>query len=231
MKIDPWKIGLLGSLVYFGLTVGSLLSPLLFLKVSPKIIITVSLLLYAASLFVFTLPGGFATLAVSRTFVGFFQVFMTIYFPVWVDLYGKPPAQRTLWMTLLQVCVPLGIVIGYGAAALLTLTLGWKYVFYGQAVLLIPPAIFFAAMPDYYLKTSKAKLRNLILRKAGHSIIAAQAKLANGPAKKKCFTLRVMCLRPVFIFSMLGICSLYFVVTAIQFWSSDYLQYHLKQSP
>lgn len=140
----------------------------MFLKVSPKVILCVSLLLNGASLFVFTLPGGFATLAVSRTFVGIFQVFMTIYFPVWVDLYGKPPRQRTLWMTLLQVCVPLGIVIGYGLAGFLALTVGWKYVFYGQSVLLVPPALIFISIPSCYLKSSKSQLRAYILKRAGY---------------------------------------------------------------
>ena len=213
LDIEAWKIGLLGSLVYLGLSVGSLLAPFLFLRVSPKIILNVSLLLNGASLFVFTLPGGFATLAVSRTFVGIFQVFMTIYFPVWVDLYGKPPKQRTLWMTLLQVCVPLGIVIGYGAAGFLALTVGWKYVFYGQAVLLVPPALIFGSIPSCYLKASRSQLRTYILKRAGYEQPHISAH--SSPPTRRCLMMKVMCARPVFIFSMLSISSLYFVVTAV----------------
>lgn len=43
--------------------------------------------------------------------------------------------------------------------------------------------------------------------------------------------MKVICGRPVFIFSMLSISSLYFVVTAIQFWTSDYCQFRYKTSP
>ena len=41
---------------------------------------------------------------------------MVIYFPVWVDLYGKE--KKTLWLTYLQLMVPLGVFLGYGMTAL-----------------------------------------------------------------------------------------------------------------
>ena len=41
-----------------------------------------------------------------------------IYFPVWVDLYGED--NKTLWLTFLQVAVPLGVFLGYVVTALFT---------------------------------------------------------------------------------------------------------------
>lgn len=43
---------------------------------------------------------------------GGFQVFMLVYFPVWIDKFGGDKA--TTWITLLQIGVPLGIFVGYG---------------------------------------------------------------------------------------------------------------------
>ena len=54
---------------------------------------------------------------VSRFFTGVFQVFMLVYFPVWIDKFGEEKA--TTWLTLLQVGVPLGIFAGYAMTALI----------------------------------------------------------------------------------------------------------------
>ena len=43
---------------------------------------------------------------------------MVIYFPVWVDLFA-PKYYSTIWMTLLQVAVPLGVTIGYVMTAII----------------------------------------------------------------------------------------------------------------
>ena len=37
---------------------------------------------------------------------------MAIYFPVWCDQYG-PKNRRGSMIALLQICVPLGVVLGY----------------------------------------------------------------------------------------------------------------------
>jgi hypothetical protein len=41
-----------------------------------------------------------------------FQVFCYIYFPVWVDQFGVS-GDKILWLTLLQLGVPVGTMIGY----------------------------------------------------------------------------------------------------------------------
>ena len=36
---------------------------------------------------------------------------MVIFFPVWVDIFGEN--KKTIWLSILQVGVPLGIFLGY----------------------------------------------------------------------------------------------------------------------
>ena len=36
---------------------------------------------------------------------------MVIFFPVWVDLFGRE--KKTVWLTILQIGVPVGTVLGY----------------------------------------------------------------------------------------------------------------------
>lgn len=54
---------------------------------------------------------------ISRFFTGVFQVFLLVYYPIWIDKFGGD--KKTMWLTLLQICVPLGIFIGYGITAVI----------------------------------------------------------------------------------------------------------------
>lgn len=42
-------------------------------------------------------------------------MFLLVYYPVWIDKFGGD--KKTTWLTLLQICVPLGIFMGYGITA------------------------------------------------------------------------------------------------------------------
>ena len=45
---------------------------------------------------------------------GCFQVFVTIYYPVWIDAFAETEEQRGLWMTLILLAANLAYVVGYG---------------------------------------------------------------------------------------------------------------------
>ena len=49
---------------------------------------------------------------VFRFMTGAFQVFLLVYYPIWIDKFGQH--LKTTWLTLLQICVPIGIFAGYG---------------------------------------------------------------------------------------------------------------------
>ena len=57
------------------------------------------------------------TAYLSRFATGVCQVFLLVYYPIWIDKYGKD--KKTMWITLLQICVPVGIFAGYGMTALI----------------------------------------------------------------------------------------------------------------
>lgn len=57
---------------------------------------------------------------VSRFLTGACQVFLLVYYPVWIDKFGY--SQKTLWLTLLQIGVPLGIFCGYGMTSVVLAT-------------------------------------------------------------------------------------------------------------
>jgi len=112
LEIDELFLGILGSVVFAGLMCGSLISGYLFTKYSCKHLILTSLVMIIVSIlgFVFS-DGNLTILLVSRFLSGFFQVFLVVYYPVWVDYFGEE--KKTLWLTYLQIGVPFGVFCGY----------------------------------------------------------------------------------------------------------------------
>ena len=113
-SINDWSFGVLGSVVYAGLTVGSLAATSILAHgpaVKPALAIT--LILNAGCLAAFSLSTTFAVLAFLRGLIGLFQVFCTIYMPVWADAFGKGETQKSIWVTGGLLASPLGVVFGY----------------------------------------------------------------------------------------------------------------------
>jgi sugar phosphate permease len=65
LDIGQTKIGLLGSLVYVGLTIGSVVSGWIFDKVNPKHVISIALICNIGAIVVFPLVSHFYLLALS----------------------------------------------------------------------------------------------------------------------------------------------------------------------
>jgi MFS family permease len=96
-----------------------------------------------------------------RIFAGIFQVALIIYFPVWVDQNG-PEDKRTLWLTFLQLGVPLGIVLGYIMTGIFVSYLHWWWAFWAQSVMLGILFVAFLCFPSkYYVERSKLDEKRL----------------------------------------------------------------------
>lgn len=116
-KADDVNFGLLGSIVYAGQAIGSLIASPFLQRFPAQYVLAVCLTLNIASLVVFCLVEDlFIVQLLVRMMTGLLQVFFTIYMPVWADMFGNE-GQKTLWLALLIVSNPLGAVIGYGMTA------------------------------------------------------------------------------------------------------------------
>ena len=111
-NISNAELGMIGSLLYFGLIAGSLTGGYFFSKYSSKWIVILSLFAFSFFLYSFTLLASCGGLYLCRVICGFCEVFCLIYFPIWVDQYGVK-GMKTLWLTFLQIGVPLGSILGY----------------------------------------------------------------------------------------------------------------------
>jgi MFS family permease len=261
LGLDEVGLGALGSLVYLGLICGSLTAGPMFQSFSSKRIICFATLCNLLFLLIFPVAENLFWLGLSRVGVGFFQVFLVIYFPVWVDLYGGE--NKTLWITYLQVAVPLGVFLGYLLTSQFVLYLSWKWSFFTQVVLLIPCVVLFCYFDsrnmttnseedtrkqsingvnegarDQYLLSFSMRLSMTaddikeFMIGSGNSndnpnaphIVKEDEDELHGEKLSYLNNLALLWDRKVFVYTMLSISSLYFVVTGIQFWISDYLR-------
>jgi MFS family permease len=72
LKIDDLALGLLGSLVYLGLMIGSFVSGPLINLIGNKLLICFTICGNLACVIIFPFVKDFTVLSVSRVFVGFF---------------------------------------------------------------------------------------------------------------------------------------------------------------
>ena len=138
-QLEPFQVGLLGSLVYIGQAIGSLVAGPVLLKCSPIKVVRTCLLCNTVATAMFGLAPSTGTLLCFRFLIGFLQAPVAVYFPVWVDEFA-PASSRTLWLAVIQAGGPLGIMVGYVLAGLLTSSAdgcsggsGWRVPFLVQS--------------------------------------------------------------------------------------------------
>ena len=149
-NLDNIQLGIIGSLVYLGLVLGSISAGYIFSNYSSKWVIILSLGFSCFFLYLFTLINGGMSMAFCRVGCGFSQVFCFIYFPIWVDQYGVNNHQ-TIWLTFLQLGVPIGTMLGYVLEALYIKYFDeWKIAFYTQIFFIVVCIFVLIITPDKF---------------------------------------------------------------------------------
>lgn len=101
------------------------------------------------SLVYFTITDDFSNLLICRMFTGLFQIFFGVYQPVWADTFGNEQ-QKAIWISYLIIATPLGTIIGYLMTAIFQDNIGWRFVFWIQALALIPSTVYIILIPRKY---------------------------------------------------------------------------------
>ena len=70
--------------------------------------------------------------------------------PVYADVFGTE-TQKAQWLTYLLISNPLGVVMGYGICASFLETIGWRWAFYIQSMLLVPSFMVLFCIPRKYV--------------------------------------------------------------------------------
>ena len=144
---DNSLVGFFGSVDYIGRVFGAIIFSFILGKMNRKMILFLTLILKAITLFIAIPFGGSTINIIFRGISGISQVFYTSYLPVWCDQYGKKK-QRTLMVMFVQLGNPVGIIIGYGIAMACDLIIpndsnysGWRIAFGFEGVILVVCAV------------------------------------------------------------------------------------------
>jgi MFS family permease len=186
----------------------------------------------------FILFSNFYLLLSSRFLTGFFQVFQTIYFPVWSDRFGKDDKQKTIFLTCYFLTAPMGVLFGYIISAWFISTVGWRYSFVLQSVCFMPIVIAICVTPARYLNLNKPEPQTeplssplgsenefLFLSPKSFHNQAHQEQLSPVPNERSTITLvKQLLTKKLFVCLALALSGLFFIITGIQYWISDYLQ-------
>ena len=76
---------------------------------------------------------------------------MSIYFPVWADMFGSNDKKKQVWLTVLLLSSTLGVLFGYIMTTQFIGRFEWQYTFYAQILAVIPIILALLVTPRKYL--------------------------------------------------------------------------------
>ena len=246
MSIGPAEIGVFGSIDYLGRIIGSLIFVAIINTVNRRMILIGTLFIKGISLLIPRVPGcdkSYAINLICRGISGFSQVYYTIYLPVWCDQYG-PKKSRTIMITVTQLGLPLGIVLGFLMATLLGKK-NWVLCFNIEGIILGALGILCFFFPQLYFSNTlmlvdgsndrmqempgkdeeeEPEIPNIDPDSKTPSSIFKEGEVRK---KKRTGLLDNICTimkEPVFLFTGLANSVVFFGMAVIQFWGADYMK-------
>ena len=238
IKLDYKEQALLGSLVYLGLSTASLFTSLIFSKFSPSKVCAVVLILNCISCFVFSFSSNKYIMFPMRFMMGVTEAFIVIYGPVWVNNYS-PSNHSAKWMGILHSCTALGVVLGYLIAGLiinfLNGFLSWRFAIQIQGIVEIFFSIFFYLEKDEYrnvnidivIVNDKVNDNNDVSEIDKAWNILSHRSHIDAPELNNLnlyfYQSKQVLTNPLYLTVTFGLCSIYFIVTGIQFWMTEYM--------
>ena len=212
------KVGLFGSIDYIGRVVGAFIFTMIMGKMNRKNLLISTLIFKGITLFSpFTKDYTINTMA--RCLSGLSQVFYPTYLPVWCDQYAKKN-NKTLWVTLVQIGNPIGIIIGYGLGTICEPIIsswhGWRLAFIIEGIILIICAIVIWFFDDIYfsekfvlVEDSKGKLVELTEEQKNTQMFKNLGDIISNK---------------IFIFSSLCNSVAFFGIGVVQFYGDKYMK-------
>lgn len=219
-------IGLFGSLVFVGNTIGSLIYFYLINIINRKVLLVISLFLLSICLITFVTFTNIIFLFINRILVGIFQSYVTIYLPVWCNQFGIIN-QKSLMITFGQVVVPVGVFLGYLMAAIFIqadIFGGWKFAFIIQGLGVAILGVIFCFISKVYFDSLLHGINyDEECNETFFTGISYDLSQTTNKNISIFQTIKIILNEKVFLFSALGLSALFYVITGVQYWVSDYM--------
>ncbi|TYG46226.1 hypothetical protein ES288_D11G239200v1 [Gossypium darwinii] len=139
--LTNFQDGLLSSAFMVGLLVASPIFASLAKSYNPFRLIGVGLSVWTLSVAGCASAFSFWFIAICRMLVGVGEAsFISLAAPFIDD--NAPVSQKTAWLAMFYMCIPTGIALGYVYGGYVGGYFHWRYAFWGEALLMLPFAVF-----------------------------------------------------------------------------------------
>jgi len=261
INLDYSEQALIASLLYLGLSCSSVFVGFVFSRFSPSKVCSIVLSLNCISCFIFSLSSEKNILFAMRFVMGLTEAFLVIYGPVWVNNYSPTEHSATWMGILHSCSVTgvfLGYVVAAVINNFFDGFLSWRFAMQIQGFAEIFFTLFFWFEKDEYINVDVRKSISvaeieLENRDISYPRNSAGSPSFNSPSKlykhnsrrhdpridsielgnlgRYFLQTKIVLSNILYVSITLGISSIYFIVTGIQFWITKYLIEILGTSP
>ncbi|KAK9049774.1 hypothetical protein SSX86_031257, partial [Deinandra increscens subsp. villosa] len=149
--LSNFKDGVISSAFMVGLLVASPIFASLAKSFNPFRLIGVGLSVWTLAVAGCGISIDFWSITACRMLVGVGEAsFISLAAPFIDD--NAPVSQRTAWLGIFYMCIPTGVALGYVYGGWVGDGYGWRYAFFGEAILMLPFAILGFVMKPLQMK-------------------------------------------------------------------------------
>ncbi|XP_019083480.1 PREDICTED: probable sphingolipid transporter spinster homolog 3 isoform X4 [Camelina sativa] len=150
-NLSNFEDGVLSSSFMFGLLIASPIFASLAKSFNPFRLIGVGLTVWTVAVLGCGSSFAFWFIVLCRMFVGVGEAsFISLAAPFIDD--NAPQKQKAAWLGLFYMCIPSGVALGYVYGGYVGKHFGWRYAFWGEAVLMAPFSVLGFVMKPLQLK-------------------------------------------------------------------------------
>ena len=261
IELDYSEQALLASFLYLGLSFSSIFVGFIFSRYSPSKICSIVLALNCLSCFIFSYENDKSILFSMRFAMGITEAFIVVYGPVWVNNYSPMEHSATWMGILHScsvIGVFLGYLIASVINNFFKNYLSWRFAMQIQGFAEVFFSLFFWFEKDEYINVDIRKTipiseiemenKNINVERnlSGSPVFNSPSRINRANSRKKdpridtveignlgryFLQAKMVLSNLLYITITLGMSSIYFIVTGIQFWITEYLIEILHTDP
>ncbi|XP_023530643.1 probable sphingolipid transporter spinster homolog 2 isoform X2 [Cucurbita pepo subsp. pepo] len=252
-NLNNFEDGVLSSAFMVGLLLACPIFASLAKRVNPFRLIGVGLSVWTLAVVGCGLSFNFWSIAVCRMVVGVGEAsFISLAAPFIDD--NAPADKKTSWLGVFYMCIPTGYAIGYLYGGSVGQHLGWRYAFWGEAILMVPFVVLGFVLKPLQLKgfapreiinapipvdTAASSVKDDVKTKDGVSpqdIQEERAGSSSNSVLKEVLRflkdMKALLVDKVFVVNVLGYVAYNFVIGAYSYWGpkAGYSIYQMKSA-
>ncbi|KAK1439990.1 hypothetical protein QVD17_05815 [Tagetes erecta] len=244
--LSNFKDGVISSAFMVGLLVASPIFASLAKSFNPFRLIGVGLSVWTLAVAGCGISIDFWSITACRMLVGVGEAsFISLAAPFIDD--NAPVTQRTAWLGIFYMCIPTGVALGYVYGGWVGDSYGWRYAFFGEAILMLPFAILGFVMKPLQMKgfaptgskSSSTAPETNIIEVAGITTdkdVPKSSHILNKPSSSVLLRfwqdIKALLLEKIYVINVIGYIAYNFVIGAYSYWGpkAGYSIYHMTNA-